>query len=177
MDERAALYSSSLYDLALEEGVSKEVYEGLKMMDSLFKENPDYIRVIDSVQIPSDERERLIDEAFEGNVHVFLLNYLKILAKIRSANIFAESFEEYEKRYFADQNIERARIITAFELSDEKKNDVVKRISAASGKTVLAKFETDKSIVGGIVIRTDTSAIDASVKTKLDNIKRYIGKN
>jgi F-type H+-transporting ATPase subunit delta len=105
------------------------------------------------------------------------LNFLKLLAKRRIANIFLPCVKNYEKLYFKDNNIERATITTAIELAEDKKREIVEKIEASSGKKVIPSFIVSPDIVGGIVIETESSAIDASVKTKLESIRRYISKN
>lgn len=177
MNDRELLYSSSLYSAAAEEGASKEVYDSLELVRALVSENPEYIKLINSSLLPLETREGLIDEAFLGNVHVFVLNFMKILAKKRIADIFIPCAKNYEKLYFKDNNIERARITTAFELSEAKKKEIVQKITSSTGKKVIAEFVVSPEIVGGIVIDTDSSSIDASVKTKLESLGRYISKN
>lgn len=177
MNDRELLYSSSLYSAAVEEGASKEVYDSLELVRALVSENPEYIKLINSANVPLETREGLIDEAFSGNVHVFVLNFMKLLAKRRIADIFVPCVKNYEKLYFKDNNIERAKVITAFELDNAKKEKIVDRIASSTGKTVIPEFIVSPDIVGGIVIETETSAIDASVKTKLEAIRRYISKN
>jgi F-type H+-transporting ATPase subunit delta len=177
MNDRELLYSSSLYSAAVEENASKEVYDSLQLVASVISDSPEYIRIINSVSLPLETRENLIDEAFSGNVHVFVLNFLKLLAKRRIANIFLPCVKNYEKLYFKDNNIERATITTAIELAEDKKREIVEKIEASSGKKVIPSFIVSPDIVGGIVIETESSAIDASVKTKLESIRRYISKN
>lgn len=177
MNEREQLYSSSLYSAACEAGAEGEVYDNLQLVGTLISENPRYVGVINSANLPLETREALIDEAFSGNVHVFVSNFLKLLAKRRIADILMPCIRNYEKLYFKDNNIERAKIITAFALSEEKKKEIVKKISSSTGKRVIPSFTVSPEIMGGIVIETETSAIDASVRTKLDDIKRYISKN
>ena len=176
MNDREALYSSSLYDAAASDNAAAEVYESIVLMDKLFSENEEYIKIINSHSIPLLEREALIDEAFSGNVHIYALNFIKLLAKRRSADIFASCVKHYEKLYFKAQNIERAKIVTAFELGDDKKKEIAEKIASSTGKEIIPEFSVDPSIMGGIVIETEGSSIDASVKTKLDSIKRFITK-
>ena len=83
MNERINLYSSSLYDVAKEEGCEKEVYESLELVKGLLSEHEGYIKIMSSSAIAFSERERLIDEAFGGSVHPFVLNFMKMLSKKR----------------------------------------------------------------------------------------------
>lgn len=177
MNERETLYASCLYDAAKENGCAKEVYEDLMLLAGIFEETPDYPLILNSYEIPFEKREALLDEALKDRVHVYTLNFLKILAKKRIAGIFAPCAKLYEKSYFEDNNIKRAKIVTALALDAEKRREVTKKIEESTGGKIISEFEVDPNLLGGMVIETDSSSIDASVRTRLDKIRRYIGKN
>ena len=130
-----------------------------------------------SANIKAEEKEALIDEAFDGKIHAFAVNFIKILAKKRICNILIPCIKELEKKYLRDNNIENATIITAIELDDTKKKEIVDKISKSTGKTINANFVVKEEIIGGIVVEMDNSGIDVSVLGKLQTMKRYISKN
>lgn len=177
MNERIALYSSSLYCVAVEGGCTKEVYESIIGVRDILAKNADYAKIISAASIEYDVREKLLDEAFSGRVHPFVLNFMKILARKRIFEILSDVAEEFKKSYFKDNNIERTKITTAICLSDEKKKAVTDRIAKATGKEIIPEFVVDEKILGGIIIETENSNVDASLTGKLDTIKRYISKN
>lgn len=177
MNERVGLYSMSLYSVACEENCAKEVYDSLVTVKQLIGDKEEYIKIISSANLTFYEREGLIDKAFEGNVHPLCLNFMKILAKKRIFNIFVACVDEYEKQYLNDNNIMRALITTAIELDDDRKKDIVDKIGKKTGKNIIARFKVDEDIVGGIIIETENSSIDASVSGKIEEIRRYISKN
>lgn len=177
MNERVSLYSSSLYSLCCEENCAKEVYDSLKTVEKLMKDNCEYINIASSANLSREEREKLIDDAFSGNVHSLCLNFMKILAKKRIFNILIPCIEEYEKQYLNDNNITHAVITTAFALTEEKKEQIVEKLGKSTGKTIIPEFVVKEDIVGGIIIETENSSIDASVAGKLESIERYISKN
>lgn len=176
MNERIDLYSSSLYDVATEGGCSREVYESLNAVAEILKENSDYAKLMSSAAIELSEKECLLDEAFGKYVHPFVLNFMKILCKRRAFEIFCAAADCYEKMYLKDNNIGRAKITTAIELSDEKKKEIVEKISKATEKEIIPEFFVDEKILGGILIETENSSIDASLTGKLESIKRFISK-
>lgn len=176
MNERVGLYSSSLYSAAKEEGCTKDLYESLVMAGGIVKENKDYVKLMTSASISSDERVGLLSEAFEKSVHPYCLNFMKMLAKKRIFDIFVPCIEEYEKHYFKDNNISRAKITTAFPLTDEKQKSVVEKIEKATGKSIIPEFIVTESIVGGIIVETESSGMDASVMGRLNEIQRHISK-
>lgn len=177
MNERVALYWASLYDLSKEEGCMEDVYLSLKSVEKAVGENKEYIELLSSAAISAEEREALVEKAFSAHVHVFVLNFMKILAKRRIFDILLPCIEAFNKQYFKDNNIEHAKIVTAFELDEKKRGEIVDRLNKNTGKTIVAEFEVRPEIVGGIIIETESSSIDASVSGKLESIKRFISKN
>ena len=53
----------------------------LDEVQQLLKQNPDYLRLLSTPSIPKKERCGLLDEALRGQVHLYVLNFLKILCE------------------------------------------------------------------------------------------------
>ncbi len=81
MTETAKMYGGSLYDLAAEEGLETRILGELDEVQQLLKQNPDYLRLLSTPSIPKKERCGLLDEALRGQVHLYVLNFLKILCE------------------------------------------------------------------------------------------------
>ena len=78
MTETARMYGGSLYDLAAEEGLEARILGELDEAVALFKANPDYLHLLSTPSIPKRERCGLLDEALRDQVHLYVLNFLKI---------------------------------------------------------------------------------------------------
>ena len=81
MTETARMYGGSLYDLAAEEGLEARILGELDEAVALFKANPDYLHLLSIPSIPKKERCALLDEAFRGQVHLYVLNFMKLLCE------------------------------------------------------------------------------------------------
>ena len=64
MTETARVYGGSLYELAQEEHLEEEILSEMKEIRALFRENPEYPRLLSEPSIPRKERIGLIDAAF-----------------------------------------------------------------------------------------------------------------
>ena len=64
MTQTARVYGGSLYDLAAEEQLTDNIKQQMADILQLFRENPDYIRLLSEPSIPTEERIGLIDKAF-----------------------------------------------------------------------------------------------------------------
>ena len=98
MNQSSALYGKSFYDLAKEENITKEVLEEMELVKALFKENPDYIRLLLEPSIPKKERLSLLDQAFSGELQPYLLNFLKVLLEKGLLRSYSECYKTYKKR-------------------------------------------------------------------------------
>ncbi len=75
------MYGGSLYDLAAEEGLETRILEELDAVADILKQDPEYLHLLSIPSIPKKERCALLDEAFRGKVHLYVLNFVKILCE------------------------------------------------------------------------------------------------
>jgi len=54
--------------------------------------------------------------------------------------------------------------------------NIAKRLTTIIGKPVVLKLKVDPDLIGGIVIKIGDKLIDGSIRSKLDTLKREIGK-
>ena len=66
---------------------------------ALFKANPDYLRLLSTPSIPKRERCGLLDEALRDQVHLYVLNFLKILCEKGTLRELSGCARAYRVRY------------------------------------------------------------------------------
>ena len=108
MTQYARLYGGSLYDLAAEENLTDAIGEQMKEIRNLFRENPDYVKLLCEPSVPKTERTKLIEEAFGGQAERYLVNFMKLLCERNLLGEFAGCCEEFTRRYHADHGIAEA---------------------------------------------------------------------
>lgn len=170
-------YGKSLYSLAFDEGITDVIYTDLKNVNTLFKENPDYIKILDSPQIEKSKLLGIIDEDFRGSVNTYTLNFLKILCENRSVRYLSECFDVYKKQYNDDNNVKIVTITTAKPLSSVLEEKLLSKLEARYGGKVVLEKRVDESQIGGIIIEMDGMRIDSSLKSELDNLKKALIEN
>lgn len=171
MNDIAKEYAAALFELAREKSSEKEFLDSLLIANEVFKNYPEYVCVLSSPNFSNAQRAELIKKAFEEKVPREVLSLLILLCKNGCLNLFSQCVKEYEKMYSEFKSVVFARIVSAVELSDSEKEAVIKNFQKVIKKTVSPKFETDKSIIGGLVIYAGDKVFDASLKTKLGELK------
>ncbi len=174
MAEYTASYAEALYSLASGEQKAEAILNDLNCVCCAINENKDYIKLINSPDMVFEEKEKLLDDAFLNSVDKYVLSFLKLLAKNRIFNVVSDVRNEYENSYNKDNNIEKVTVVSAFELSDALKEKLKAKLDEMTKKTVMTEYKTDKSVIGGLIVRFSDSQIDASVKGRLEALKKSI---
>lgn len=78
-----------------------------------------------------------------------------------------QAFKEYAK---LQQGIQKIVITSARELSKK----MIDEISAMFGKKVEVEVAIDTSLIGGVVVRSGDTILDASVKTQLAQLQKQL---
>ena len=81
MTDLAEEYGKGLYDLTEEEHISEDVLAQLRVLRGLFRDQPDFIRLLCNMSLAKEERTAILDGALRGQVHPYVLNFLKILCE------------------------------------------------------------------------------------------------
>lgn len=174
MTQTARLYGGSLYDLAAEEQLTGTVMEQMTEVRQLFRENPDYLRLLSEPSIPKEERTKLIDEAFGTQAERYLVNFIKLLCERNLLGEYAGCCDEFTRRYNADHNIAEAVVTSAVALSSSQMEALKARLEKLSGKQVSLVQKTDPSVVAGLRVEIEGKQLDGTVQSRLSGISRKL---
>ncbi len=172
MTQTARLYGGSLYDLAAEEQLTDTVLEQMQQIKVLFRENPDYLRLLAEPSVPKGERTRLIEEAFGDRAERYLVNFLKILCERGILMEYAGCCEAFTKRYNADNNIAEAIVTGAVRLTDAQLTALKAKLEKISGKKVSLVQKTDPSLIGGLRVELEGKLLDGTISGRLSGLSK-----
>ena len=174
MTETAKMYGGSLYDLAAEEGLETRILGELDEVQKLLKQNPDYLRLLSTPSIPKKERCALLDEAFRGQVHLYVLNFLKILCEKGTLRELSGCARAYRIRYNQAHGILEATAISAVPLTEQQRAALHAKLESLTGKTIDLKTKVDAKVLGGIRLDIEGTELDGTVQNRLAALRRDI---
>lgn len=174
MTKTAKTYGAALYDLAKEEGVSETVLTQMETVAAVLAENPDYIRLVSSVALKKAERCAIVDEAFAGRVHPYLLNFLKILCENETMKEFSGCCEEYRARYNDDNGILEAVAVSAVPMTAEQRERLCAKLAQTTGKTIRLTEKIDPAVIGGMRVEAAGMSYDGTVSGRIERIGRSL---
>ncbi|MCQ2555394.1 MAG: ATP synthase F1 subunit delta [Clostridia bacterium] len=174
MNQFAKIYGDSLYDLALEEKLADVILNQMEDINTIFSENPDYIRLLSEASIKKDERIGLIEKSFGEEAERYLVNFIKILCEKNKLDEFGGCLKEFRTRYNKDNNISEAFLTSAVKLSDEQLALLKEKLEKAHNKTIILHEKIDPGIIAGLKLELDGVEMDGTVLSRLNGISKKL---
>ncbi len=168
-----AAYGKALFDLAAEIGEDTRVQEELDVLCTVLKQEPDYVTLLDTPAIPTEEKLKLLNEAFAG-VQPMLGNFLCLLCEKRAMHLLPGCANAYRACYDEAHELLRATAITARPMSERQCTALRETLARKTGKTVVLENRTDPTLIGGMTLRYGGVQLDDSLKAALDKLRRSL---
>lgn len=169
-------YGRAIFELALEENKDRLYLEQLREINKLLEENPEFIHLLYSLNIPLSERLQVIDEVFENRAEEYICSFMKLITERGYAAQIPECIKAFEKLYYKEHKITIAYVKSAVALTDGQKSALIKKLQIYSGKTIELDCTVEPKLIGGISVRIDGKLLDGSIKHKIDTIRSNLQK-
>ena len=166
----ATVYATALFDLAVEEGKSREVLQQLQVLDGAFREEPDFIRLLCSANVPKTERCQILD-SLRGKTEPCVLNFMKLLTEKGYMRSFSGCRKVFRQRYHQDRGILEVKAITAIALTQDQSQRLSARLAAITGKEIVLMNVLDPQVLGGVRLDYDGIQVDDTIRHRLDSIR------
>ena len=166
MTRTAKTYGGALYDLAQEEHLEDAILADLAGVRAVLDENPDYLRLLCTPSVPKEERRGLLDEAWRGNVHPYVLNFMKLLCDNGTLRELSGCN--------AAHDILEVRAVTAVALRPELLERLCAKLEAQTGKRIELSSRVDESLLGGVLLELPDRQLDGTVAYHLEEIQRIL---
>ena len=174
MTEIARMYGGSLYDLAAEEGLESRILEELDAAAALLRDDPEYLHLLSIPSIPKKERCGLLDQALRGQVHPYVLNFLKILCEKGTLRELPGCARAYRVRYNQAHGILEAVAVSAVPMTEQQTARLHEKLEAVTGRQIDLKTKVDPAVLGGIRLDLEGTELDGTVKNRLASLRRSI---
>jgi F-type H+-transporting ATPase subunit delta len=167
------VYARALFDAALDENRLEPVREQLAQVVAAESEVPELRELLRNPQLDPRVRSAALEELLAGGEQL-LRNFLLVLVDKGRAGQLEEIGREFERMVAEHEGIVHAELTTAIELSDEEVRDLLGRIARSTGRKVEATRKVDPSLIGGIVLQVGSHRLDASVRGRLERLRREL---
>ncbi len=165
-------YAQALFDLALETGRLEAVRADLKSLKAAWIESADLRRLAHSPIIAAEDQQKgLVAIADKAKFDRTTRNFLGLLASNGRAKDLGAVITGFEALYSVHTGVVAAEVVSAVALTTAQTTHIRSALMQALGKAPEMTARVDPSILGGLKVKVGSKLFDASLKTKLDQMK------
>ena len=163
-------YAVALYELSKENSELNKVEDGVKSLNQLLRESPNFKEMILSPIVAKEDKKNVIFIiADKNNFSKILKNFLGFLATKNRLFFLDKIIESFLNLVSNNKGELKAKIISSKKLSTEEQKKIQKELSEDFKSQLNINYEYDPDLIGGLIIQIGSVMLDTSIKTKLKN--------
>lgn len=167
----AGRYASALFELARDERQIDSVAGSLRSVHEVLENSPEFRAVTTSPLIDRAEARKAIGATATAlKLDPVTTNFLGVLARNGRLRQLPDIIRLFSRLTAEHRGETTAEIVSARPLDDDQIAALKQQLGARAGRNVNIDARVDPSILGGIVVRLGSQMIDASIRTKLNNL-------
>ena len=169
----AARYARALFDVAVKEhGDLQEIEQQLADFVALFEQHPSLEKVMLNPAVPVPRKRAAVKELTTRlGVTEVLAKLLALIAERDRFVVLPDVLSMYRERLLDHQQVLRAEVTTTSPLTNERIEEIERRLARVTGKRVTLAARVDPAIIGGIVARIGSTVYDGSLARQLEKMK------
>lgn len=173
MEEIAQVYSRALFEVAKENGKLDLVREQLGQFADALEQNRDLAVFFFSPYFSTGEKKDGLHRTVEG-ADPTVLNFLETLLERHRMPAIYRTRAAFDKRWDEENKLLPVEVTSAIDLDEATVKSLGDRIGQQTGQRVELTSKVDPSILGGIVLRVGNQILDASIKHRLDQLRKHV---
>jgi F-type H+-transporting ATPase subunit delta len=173
MEEVAEVYARALFEVAVEHDKLDEIHEQLGQFADALGENRDLATFFFSPYFSTDEKKDALARAIEGAETTFM-NFLEALVERHRMPVIFRIRSRFEELWEEERKLLPVQVTSAVELDEDTVNGIGRRIGEQIGRTVELSSNVDPEIIGGIVLRVGNFVMDASIRNRLEQLRKQV---
>lgn len=173
-DKAEKVYGEAFFELCEEQGdaVMKDILGELTALDGIFKENPEFVKLMSTPTVAVEEKISMVEEMSKsGGISELTTNLLCLLAEKNRFGCFSGIIKYYRAEYNERFKLADITVTSAQPLTDALREQIAAKMSQIIGKTVTITEKVDENLIGGVIIDYGSRRYDGSVKSRLSALK------
>ncbi|MBQ8064410.1 MAG: F0F1 ATP synthase subunit delta [Prevotella sp.] len=169
-------YARALLKSAIDARLEDQVYREMMTVAKSYVDVPALRQTIDNPMLSKDKKEALLTVAAGEQPSALTKAFITLVLKEDRENVMQFMANSYVTLYRQQKNIIRGKLTTAARVSAETEQKMRQMVQSKTNGTVEFETEVNPDIIGGFILEYDTFRMDASVKSKLNNILNTLKK-
>lgn len=165
-------YAQAAFELAREKNELESWQVGLRKIAELSTDES-LTDLLENPRLPFQLKRELLETRL-GDINALALNLACLLVGKGILGIAGDISREYDRLLDAHRGIEHAEVLTALSLDEGDKQRLSSKLGELVRRKVIVDARVDPAIIGGFKAKVDDMLIDASVRNRLESLRKSL---
>jgi F-type H+-transporting ATPase subunit delta len=171
----AQRYAAALADVAMEQKSAEAVKRDLAAFVEVFFTSADLRNALESPAVNRDVKLKVITTiAAKTGLNAAVRNFICLVVDHRRTEMLREMARAFGEELNKRLGIEEAEVTSARELNAAEKKELTAVLERRTGKKIEARFEQDSELLGGAIVRLNSTIYDGSVREQLNRLRERL---
>ncbi|HEV7174844.1 MAG TPA: ATP synthase F1 subunit delta [Solirubrobacteraceae bacterium] len=175
MEEIAEVYARALFEVAKERDILDEIHDDLGAFATALEENRELAVFFFSPYFSSEEKKNGLKRAVTGADPIFM-NFLETLLERHRMPVIFRMRTRFEQLWDEEKKLLPVEITSSVQLDKEIVQSIGERIGEQTGQKVELSSKVDPEILGGLVVRVGNFVLDASIRNRLNQLRKQVAR-
>jgi F-type H+-transporting ATPase subunit delta len=175
VEEIASVYARALFEAAQDAGRLDEVREQLGQVADALDANRDLQVFFFSPYFSSEEKRDGLARVLTG-ADPLLTNFLELLIEKHRMPVIFRIRRRLDRLWEEANRLLPVHVTSAIELEDDDVSAIGERVGSQTGRRVELTSTVDPDILGGIVLRVGNAILDASIRNRLEQLRKQVAR-
>jgi F-type H+-transporting ATPase subunit delta len=173
MEEIAQVYARSLFEVATEHDNLDGIRDQLGQFTDVLNDNRDVAVFFFSPYFSTEEKKDGLRRGISDADPVFI-NFLEALVERHRMPVIFRIRTRFEELWDKTNKLLPVQVTSAVELDPRTVESIGQRIGEQTGNQIELSSHVDPDIIGGIVLRVGNFIMDASIRNRLEQLRREV---
>jgi F-type H+-transporting ATPase subunit delta len=173
VEEIARVYAEALFEVAKEKGKLDRIRDQLGALVDVLERDRDLQVFFFSPYFSSGEKREGLEHAISG-AEPELINFLELLIDKHRMPVIFHLRTWFDELWAKENKLLEVTLTSAVELDPEIVNRVGGEIERQTGRKIELESAVDEGIIGGLVLRVGNMVLDASLRNKLEKLRKQV---
>lgn len=163
-------YAKALFLLAKKENLLQEISRESQSVIDFFSNQKMAMMLLKNPVVSKEKKINIFQKSFQGQLSNLMQSFIKLVIDKGRYRDFLSILDQYIEIYKKEMNIISLELVTTKKINDSLKQKINNKLGAQ--ENVVFKETIDPKVLGGILIRLNDLQFDATVKNKLNNVRK-----
>jgi ATP synthase F1 delta subunit len=175
VEEIAQVYARALFEVAKEHGLLDQVRDDLNEFAQALSDTHQLAVFFFSPYFSTEEKKEGLKRVVTGAEPVFM-NFLEALIERHRMPAIFRIRDDYQELWEDERHLLPVEVTSAIELDNATVTEIGNRIGEQTKRTVELSSKVDPDILGGIVLRVGNVILDASIRARLEQLRKQVSR-